>query len=325
MSSTSHESNLPSLEGATEWINSPPLSGAALRGKVVLVDFWTYSCINWRRTLPYLRAWTAKYKDQGLVIVGVHTPEFGFEHIGENVRRATEVLALPYPVAVDSDYKIWRAFDNQYWPALYLADTKGHIRYQQFGEGGYEETERAIQRLLDEAGTASSPQQIVSIVAHGVEAPADVRTLHSPETYVGYARAQNFSSPGGAIPNRPHAYSLPTRLERNEWALAGTWTVGAEAAVLNGSTGTIAYRFHARDVNLILAPPANAAPVKFRVSIDGGPPGPAHGSDVDHRGDGVVSEPRMYQLIRQRGPITDRVVEIEFLRPGIEVYDFTFG
>jgi thiol-disulfide isomerase/thioredoxin len=316
---------LPGLDGASEWINSPPLTGAALRGKVVLIDFWTYSCINWRRTLPYLRAWATKYKDQGLVVIGVHTPEFGFERISENVHRATKTLELPYPVAVDSGYKIWRAFDNQYWPALYLADAKGQIRHHQFGEGGYEQTERAIQRLLEEAGAASVPHQVVSIDPQGVEAAADFGTLGSPETYVGYARAQYFSSPGDAIPDRSHDYTAPVRLGRNEWALTGNWTIGAEAAVLNGSTGRIAYRFHARDLNLILAPPEKGTPVKFRVRIDGAPPGAVHGSDVDDQGNGTVSEPRMYQLIRQRGSIADRVFDIEFLSPGVEAYDFTFG
>jgi len=319
------EGELPVLTGAIEWINSPPLTTAALRGKVVLVDFWTYTCINWRRTLPYVRVWAAKYKDHGLVVIGVHTPEFSFEKALDNVHRAMPELDIHYPVPVDSDYAIWRAFRNQYWPALYIADTRGRIRHHQFGEGGYQETERVIQQLLTEAGNADVPRDLVSLNPQGVEAAADWASLKSPETYVGYEQAEYFASPGDAVRDKAHLYTAPAQLRLNEWALVGNWTIGAEAAVLNGADGRIVYRFHARDVNLIMGPAARGTAVRFRVRIDGKPPGSAHGIDVDEQGNGTVSDPRMYQLIRQPGPIADQLFEIEFASPGVAAFDFTFG
>jgi thiol-disulfide isomerase/thioredoxin len=319
------EGQLPTLGGAIEWINSPPLTVDALRGKVVLVDFWTYTCINWRRTLPYVRAWAEKYKNYGLVMIGVHTPEFSFEKALDNVRREVPALDIHYPVAVDSDYAIWRAFKNQYWPAVYIADSQGRIRHHQFGEGGYEETERIIQQLLTEAGQVDVPRDLVSIDPKGVEAAADWATLKSPETYVGYEKAESFASPGAAARDRSRVYALPPRLRLNEWALAGDWTIGPEAAVLRGTSGGIVYRFHARDVNLIMGTSAPGTSVSFRVRIDGEPPGAAHGIDVDEQGGGRVSDPRMYQLIRQPGPVIDRVFDIELVGPGVEAFDFTFG
>lgn len=319
------EGNMPSLGGAREWLNSPPLTAAGLRGKVVLIDFWTYTCINWRRTLPYVRAWAEKYKDHGLVVIGVHTPEFSFEKSLDNVHRAMPGLEIHYPVAVDSDYVIWRAFNNQYWPAVYVADAQGRIRHHQFGEGGYEQTERVIRQLLTEAGNGDLPRELVGINPQGVEAAADWANLKSPETYVGYEKAEYFASPGGAAPDRRRVYTAPARLGLNEWALVGDWTIAAEAASLKGTGGRIVYRFHARDVNLIMGPTLQGAAVRFRVRVDSEPPGPAHGIDVDEQGNGTVSEPRMYQLIRQPGPIVDRVFEIEFLAPGVDAFDFTFG
>jgi thiol-disulfide isomerase/thioredoxin len=319
------EGNLPALEGAIEWLNSPPLSAAALRGKVVLIDFWTYTCINWRRTLPYVRAWAEKYKDHGLIVIGVHTPEFGFEKNRDNVRRAVDSLAIKYPVAVDSNYRIWHAFNNHYWPAIYIADARGRIRYQQFGEGAYVDSERALQQLLAEAGNGALPGELVSLDPSGVEAAADLATLKSPESYIGYGQAESFVSPGGAARDKPHVYAAPSLLQLNEWALVGDWTIGREYAALNHAPGRIAYRFHARDVNLIMGPTVRDTPIKFRVLIDGKPPGAAHGIDVDEQGEGILSEPRMYQLIRQPGPIADRMFEIEFLGPGAEAFDFTFG
>ncbi len=318
------EGQLPALDGAIEWINSPPLTVTALRGKVVLIDFWTYTCINWRRTLPYTRAWTEKYKDHGLIIIGVHTPEFGFEKDLDNVHRAMGSLAIPYPVAVDSNYDIWRAFRNQYWPALYIADAQGRIRHHQFGEGGYEQSERVIQQLLTDAGNNLS-RELVSVDPKGVEQAADWGSLKSPETYVGYEQAKSFASPGDALRDKPHVYTAPSRLTLNEWALVGDWTIGAEYAALNRASGRIVYRFHARDVNLIMGPTARGTPVNFRVRVDGEPPGTSHGIDVDQQGNGTVNAPRMYQLIRQPGPIADRLFEIEFVGPGIQVFDFTFG
>jgi len=291
----------------------------------VLVDFWTYTCINWRRTLPYLRAWAEKYRDHGLVVIGVHTPEFGFEKNLENVQRAVGTLGIAYPVAVDSDYRIWRVFANRYWPAFYIVDAQGQIRHHQFGEGGYELAERVIQQLLTEADNANVPREPVSLQPGGAEAAADSRSLRSPETYVGYEQAENFASPGSAARNRAHVYAAPAHLKLNEWALLGDWTIGPEAALLNASDGRIAYRFHARDLNLIMGSTVHDAPVRFRIRIDGEPPGAAHGVDVDDQGNGTVSGPRMYQLIRQTGPISDRLFEIEFVAPNVQVFDFTFG
>ena len=325
---TSHlkfEGELPPLDGAVEWINSPPLTAGALRGKIVLVDFWTYTCINWRRTLPYLRAWAEKYKDRGVVAIGVHTPEFSFEKERDNVRRETAALEIQYPVAVDSNYVIWRAFRNQYWPALYIVDAQGRIRHHQFGEGGYREIEGTIQQLLTEAGRTDVPHGLVSLDPEGAEKPADWANVKSPETYLGYEQAESFASPGDAVRDRPHGYTAPAQLALNEWALVGNWTIGPEAAALNAANGRIVYRFHARDVNLIMGPSVRATAVRFRVRIDGEPPGAGHGIDVDAQGNGTVSEPRMYQLIRQPEPIADRVFEIEFVGPGIQAFDFTFG
>ena len=319
------ESQLPGFDGAIEWINSPPLSVGALRGKIVLIDFWTYTCINWRRTLPYVSAWADKYQHLGVVVVGVHTPEFSFEKNLDNVRSETAMLAVHYPVAVDSDYAIWRAFRNQYWPALYIADAQGRIRFHHFGEGGYEESERVIQQLLKEAGRTNVPQELVSVDPQGVEKAADWATLKSPESYLGYEQAESFASPGDAIRDRSHLYTAPARLTLNQWALVGDWTIGAEYAALNRAGGRIAYRFHARDVNLIMGPAVRGTPVKFRVRIDGAPPGSAHGVDVDEKGDGTLSEPRMYQLIREPGPPADRSFEIEFIDSGVRAFDFTFG
>jgi len=321
------EGDMPSLKGATEWINSPPLTSAGLRGKVVLVDFWTYTCINWMRTLPYVRAWAAKYKDQGLVVIGVHSPEFPFEGDIANVRRAATQLMVDYPIAVDSEHAVWRAFQNQYWPALYLVDAKGRIRHHHFGEGGYERSEQVIQQLLAEAGARDAGGALASaaVDARGIEAAADWRTLKSGENYVGYERTENFASPGGTARGRRRVYAAPTRLQLNQWALSGDWTVAANATALHTSGGRITYRFHARDVHLVMGPPAGGAPVRFRVLIDGQPPGPAHGSDVDAEGNGTASEQRLYQLIRQPGAIEDREFEIEFLAPGVEAFAFTFG
>jgi thiol-disulfide isomerase/thioredoxin len=321
------EGEIPSLKGATEWINSPPLTSAGLRGKVVLVDFWTYTCINWLRTLPYVRAWAAKYKDQGLVVIGVHSPEFPFEGDIANVRRAATHLMVDYPIAVDSEHAVWRAFQNQYWPALYLVDAKGRIRHHHFGEGDYERSEQVIQQLLAEAGArdAGGALASASVDARGIEAAADWRTLKSGENYVGFERTLGFASPGGAASGRRRVYAAPTRLQLNQWALSGDWTVAANATALHTSGGRIAYRFHARDVHLVMGPPAGGAPVRFRVLIDGQPPGPAHGSDVDAEGNGTASEQRLYQLIRQPGAIEDREFEIEFLDPGVEAFAFTFG
>jgi thiol-disulfide isomerase/thioredoxin len=318
-------SRLPGFDGATGWLNSPPLGAADLRGKVVLVDFWTYTCINWLRTLGYVRAWAEKYDDHGLVVVGVHTPEFPFERDIDNVRWAASEMDVGYPVAVDSDYAIWDAFANQYWPAVYIADADGRIRHDQFGEGGYEECERVIQRLLRDAGRDGIGDDLVSVADDGFETQADWENLESPETYVGYRQAQNFASPGGAELDEPRTYDAPDRLKLNHWALSGDWTVEGRAAVLNRADGRIAFRFHARDVDLVIAPRAPVTSVPFRVLVDGEPPGEARGLDVDEEGRGRLSRPRLYQLIRERGPITDRTLEITFLAPGVEAYVFTFG
>jgi len=317
--------DLPSLSGATGWINTQPLSLTDLRGKVVLVEFWTYTCINWRRTLPYVRAWAKKYKDAGLVVIGVSTPEFSFEKNVANVRQAIKDLKIDFPIAIDDNYAVWRAFNNEYWPALYFIDAQGHIRDHQFGEGNYEQSEMIIQRLLAEAGARNVPTGISPVTPEGAEVAADWQTLMSGETYVGYGRTENFSSPGGLVHDKPHAYVPPRGLELNQWALSGNWTEGQEAATLNNTGGRVIFRCHARDVNLILGPAKPGASVRFRISIDGKAPGAAHGIDVDDQGNGVVTEQRMYQLVRQPAPIADREVSIEFLDPGVEVFDFTFG
>jgi thiol-disulfide isomerase/thioredoxin len=316
---------LASLDRATAWLNSEPLSATSLRGKVVLVDVWTFTCINWLRTLPYVRAWAEKYKDQGLVVIGVHAPEFVVERDLDNVRRAARDLRVEYPVAVDNDFAIWQAFNNHYWPALYLIDAQGRIRHRQFGEGEYAQAERMIQQLLMEAGVGGVSQQLVSVAGRGVEAEADWGNLRSPENYVGYERTENFASPGGAARDQRRVYDAPARLSVNQWALAGDWTVGRQAIMMNEANGRIVYRFHARDLHLVMGAAAPGSAVRFRVRIDGQPPGAAHGVDVDDQGMGMVAEPRLYQLIRQPGAIMDRQFEIEFLDPGVEALAFTFG
>jgi thiol-disulfide isomerase/thioredoxin len=318
------EGHLPGLDGATGWLNSPPLTPEELRGKVVLVDFWTYTCINWLRTLGYVRAWHEKYKDQGLVVIGVHTPEFPFERDADNVREAVADMNVEYPVALDPDYEVWEAFANRYWPAVYIADVEGRIRHHHFGEGGYEECERVVQRLLRDGGETVG-EDLVSVVPDGLEAQADWSNLKSPETYLGYLQAENFASPGGAEPDERRGYAVPDRLRLNEWALDGEWTVGRRAAVLNEAGGRLAFRFHARDVNLILGPPTRGASVPFRVLVDGDPPGDAQGLDVDQEGNGSVTQQRLFQLVREPGRIEDRTFEITFPEPGVEAYCFTFG
>ncbi|HYS07774.1 MAG TPA: thioredoxin family protein [Myxococcales bacterium] len=314
----------PSLAGATEWLNSPPLTPAGLRGKVVLVDFWTFTCINWLRTLPYVRAWAAKYKDQGLVVIGVHTPEFSIERDAGDVRRMAKQFGVEFPIALDPEYAVWRAFDNEYWPALYLIDAQGQVRHRQFGEGGYEQSEQVIQKLLAEAGSQVDRRPAAADI-RPLELSADSRNLRSLETYVGRDRAERFASREDVARNGRRTYSFPDRLALNDWALSGEWTVGGEAALSNERSGRIAYRFHARDLNLVMAPATRGTPVRFRVLIDGKPPGAAHGIDVDEQGSGAVTEPRLYQLIRQPGSVVDRRFELEFLDPGGKVLDFTFG
>jgi thiol-disulfide isomerase/thioredoxin len=321
---SSSEGVLPSLGSATEWLNSEPLTASALRGRIVLIQFWTYTCINWLRTLPYVRAWHQKYTHHGLTVVGVHTPEFEFERDVDNVRRAARDLSVEYPIAIDSDYTIWTAVENHYWPALYFIGANGHLRGHHFGEGDFERSERTLQRLLTEAGIGDLGDELVSLDGVGIEASADWDSLRSPETYLGYARTANFASPGGLRDTRK-VYTAPSRIELNEWALSGDWTVDRKAAVPNVADGRIAFRFHARDLHLVMAPAAAVASVRFRVLIDGRPAGPDHGIDVDEEGDGTVIEPRLYQLIRQRGHVRERTFEIAFLDPGVEVYAFTFG
>jgi thiol-disulfide isomerase/thioredoxin len=319
------EGAFPSLAGATGWLNSAPLTATGLRGKVVLIDVWTYTCINWLRTLPYVRAWAEKYKDRGLVVIGVHSPEFAFEKNVDNVRRAAKDMKVDYPIAIDSDHAIWRALNNEYWPALYLVDAQGRIRYHHFGEGEYEQSERALQQLLSEAGTGGAGRELVSVNGQGPEAAADWGSLKSPENYVGYERTENFASPGGPILAKRRVYDVPKQVKLNQWALSGDWTVEKQAVMLNQPGGRIVYRFHARDLHLVMGPAPPGAPVRFRVLIDGKPPGVARGSDVDEQGNGKVTEQRLYQLIRQPKPIADRQFEIEFLDPGVEAFAFTFG
>ncbi|MCW3477281.1 thioredoxin family protein [Limobrevibacterium gyesilva] len=321
----SGEPVLASLERANEWSNSPPLTAAALHGRVVLIDFWTYTCINWLRTLPYVRAWAEKYKNQGLVVIGVHAPEFTFEKDINNIRSAVKAMQVNYPVAVDNEHVIWRAFKNQYWPALYFIDAQGRVRYHHFGEGAYEQSEMIIQELLAETGIGGIDRELVSVDGRGIEAAADWSSLKSPENYVGFERTENFASPGGAFLDKPRMYELPARLRLNEWGLSGDWTVQKETAVLNKANGGIAYRFHARDLHLVMGPAVPGTSVRFRVLIDGRPPGAAHGIDVDEQGYGTVTKQRLYQLIRQPKPIADRQFQIEFLAPGVEAFAFTFG
>jgi cytochrome c biogenesis protein CcdA/thiol-disulfide isomerase/thioredoxin len=315
---------LPDLSGAVAWINSPPLTPAALKGKVVLVDFWTYSCINCLRTLPYIRAWAEKYKDAGLVVLGVHTPEFAFEKDESNVRKAVGELKITYPVALDNDYKIWKAFNNSFWPADYLIDVNGKIRHHHFGEGKYDESEQQIQLLLKERDGQLSTNGLVTVNATGREAPPD-SDVQSPETYIGYDRQDSFMSPGGVSQDMPHVYSVPAHLELNQWGLRGTWTDHAQVASLDAAPGTIVFRFHARDVHLVLGPTVDGKPVRFRVKIDGKAPGENHGVDTDGEGNGKVTDHRLYQLVRQKNSMDDRTFEIEFLDPGVQAYSFTFG
>lgn len=325
------EGALPSLAGATGWLNSPPLSAEGLRGKVVLVDFWTYSCINCLRALPYVREWEQRYRDQGLVVIGVHAPEFAFERNLRNVMGAVDELKITYPVAIDNDFAIWRGFNNRYWPAHYFIDGKGQIRAHHFGEGNYKQSEQIIRQLLRENGATlpDEPAQAMAMAAaaprEGVERQADMRNLKSPETYLGHARAENFASPGGQRNDQAADYTVPSSLALNQWALAGNWTVGDEDAQLQRAGGRIAFRFHARDLHLVLAPGEDGKAVRFRVRVDGQAPGAAAGGDVDADGGGVVKEHRLYQLIRQDGDVGERTFEIEFLDPGVHAYAFTFG
>jgi cytochrome c biogenesis protein CcdA/thiol-disulfide isomerase/thioredoxin len=321
------EGAMPDLDGAVAWLNSPPLSSKSLRGKVVLIDFWTYSCINCLRALPYVEGWAAKYKDAGLVVIGVHTPEFAFEKERANVEKAVRDLKITYPVAIDSDYKIWQAFNNEYWPAHYFIDGKGRIRYHHFGEGEYDDSERVIQQLLKENGAQAVSDRVinVSVSATGAEAAPDKSDTKSPETYIGYHRAAHFASPEPITQDSRKVYTLLPRLTLNQWGLGGSWKVGEESAVLQTAPGKIVFRFHARDLHLVLGPGKSGKPIRFRVKLDGAPPGEDHGSDTDGNGEGTVQEHRLYQLIRQKGPVEDRTFEIELLDPGVEAFAFTFG
>jgi cytochrome c biogenesis protein CcdA/thiol-disulfide isomerase/thioredoxin len=317
------EGTLPSLDGAVEWLNSKPLTAEALRGKVVLVDFWTYSCINCLRTIPYVRAWAQKYKDDGLVVIGVHTPEFAFEKQPANVRKALADLKIDYPVAIDNNYSIWRAFNNMYWPAHYFIDAQGRIRHHHFGEGEYAKSEEVIRQLLREAGK-NVPEQRADVRGTGTEMAPDMANVKSPETYLGYDRAENFMSPGGAVRDESHDYTDGV-LKLNDWSLAGTWTVAPENAALDKAGGAICYRFHARDLHLVLGPGTDGKPVRFKVTIDGASPGADHGVDTNANGEGTVTGQRLYQLVRQQGGVRDRTFEIQFLDPGVQAFAFTFG
>ena len=319
------EGRLPGFEGATGWLNSPPLTPDELRGKVVLVDFWTYTCINWLRTLAWVRAWWEKYESDGLVVIGVHTPEFPFERDADNVREAVQDMVVRYPVALDPDFGVWNAFANSYWPAVYIADADGRIRHHQYGEGGYEECERVVQRLLRDAGHDGFDDELVSVEPEGFEVQADWSSLKTPETYVGYQQAQNFASSADLVLDDPRSYSIPEPLNLNEWALDGRWAIESRAGVSSEPKARIAFRFHARDVNLVMGPRPRGASIPFRVTVDGEPPGDAHGSDVDEQGNGTLRQQRLYQLIREPGSIADRTVEITFLEAGAEAYCFTFG
>ena len=317
------EGTMPSLDGAVEWLNSKPLTAEALRGKVVLVDFWTYSCINCLRTIPYVRAWAEKYKNDGLVVIGVHTPEFAFEKQPANVKKAIADLKIDYPVAIDNNYAIWRAFDNMYWPAHYFIDAQGRIRHHHFGEGEYAKSEEVIRQLLREAGK-NVPEQLTDVRGTGAEAAPDMANIKSPETYLGYDRAENFMSPGGAVRDESHDYAAGV-LKLNDWSLAGSWTVDPENAALDRAGGAIRYRFHARDLHLVLGPGTDGKPVRFKVTIDGVVPGVDHGVDTDANGEGIVTGQRLYQLVRQQGGVRDRTFEIQFLDPGVQAFAFTFG
>ena len=315
---------MPSLAGAQEWLNSPPLSLEALKGKVVLVDFWTYSCINCLRSIPYVRAWAEKYRDHGLVVIGVHAPEFAFERNVANVKNAIATLKIGYPVPIDNEYKIWRSFENEYWPAHYFIDGNGKVRHHHFGEGDYDESEEIIQKMLQDAGNKNVPTGLVSVNASGAEAASDAGDVKSPETYVGYDRGNHFVSPGGVVVDKDHTYAAGEP-QLNEWSLTGNWTVGPERAQLDEKDGSIVYRFHARDLHLVLGPSAEGSQIRFRVTIDGKAPGDAHGMDTDAEGNGVVTTQRLYQLVRAPGTVADRTFEIRFLDPGVQAYAFTFG
>ena len=324
LTALSVEGRMPGFEKAAGWLNSEPLTADDLRAKVVVADFGTYTCINWLRTLGYVKAWAEKYADQGFVLVGVHTPEFPFEADTENVVAAVKALDVEFPIALDPEYAVWDAFANRYWPAVYIADAEGRIRHHQFGEGGYDECERVIQQLLRDAGGETVSDDLISVVPDGVEAQADWATVESPETYVGYQHGRNFASPEGATIDHPRTYSVPDPLQLNSWALSGDWTVEGQATVLNRAGGAIAFRFRARDVNLVLRS-RDVTAVPFRVVLDGAPPADAHGLDVDDQGNGTLVRPRLYQLIRQPGSISDRTLEITFDDDGVEAYVFTFG
>jgi hypothetical protein len=318
------EGMLPAFDGATAWLNSGPLTPDGLRGRVVLVSFGTYTCINWIRSLPYVRAWADKYAAHALAVVGVQTPEFDFEGDLDNVGRAIKEMDVRYPVAVDNDFAVWQAFDNHYWPALYFVDAQGQIRHHHFGEGEYEQSEMVLQMLLREAG-ADVEQGFVGITSHGVETAADWGHLGSPETYLGYQRAVGFASPEAVVPDEPRVYSAPAALRRNQWSLSGDWRIGTVPVLLDEPGGSITFQFRARDLHLVMGPPPAAPPVRFMVRLDGGRPGEGHGVDVDDQGHGVADYQRMYQLIRQPEPITDRRFEIEFIDGGVEAFVFTFG
>src|SRR5215469_774714 len=318
------EGPFPDISGAVSWLNSPPLSTKSLRGKVLLIDFWTYSCINCLRALPYVECWATKYKDAGLVVIGVHTPEFAFEKERSNVDSAVRDLQVTYPVAIDSNYAIWRAFNNEYWPAHYFIDGKGRIRHHHFGEGEYDESERVIQELLKENGAQLSSSSVIAASGTGAEA-APGRNVGSPETYIGYRRAQQFASTDPVARDSRHSYSPQPRLSLNQWALGGNWKVGEESAVLQSSPGKIIFRFHAQDLHLVLGATKDGRPVRFKVMLDGTAPGDDHGVDTDGNGSGTVQDHRLYQLIRQEGAVEDRTFEIEFLDPGVQAFAFTFG
>jgi cytochrome c biogenesis protein CcdA len=319
------EGDMPPLDGAVMWFNSPPLTRESLRGKVVLVDFWTYSCINCLRTLPYIKEWYRRYQDDGLVVIGVHSPEFAFEKNPDNVKRAIQELQIPYPVALDSNLAIWSAFNNQYWPAHYFVDADGHIRSHHFGEGDYEESEQILRRLLAERGARELPAMATSVQSQGIQAAADENDIQSPETYIGYERGEHFASQGGVKPDHPAVYTSPSMPTLNQWGLAGNWQVNDENAISIAPGARIVFRFHARDLHLVLGPGPGGKPVRFRVTIDGAAPGADHGVDTDESGAGRVTEQRLYQLVRQSGTIHDRTFTIEFLNPGVVAYSFTFG
>jgi thiol-disulfide isomerase/thioredoxin len=320
------EGKLPSLNGAVEWLNSAPLTAEQLKGKVVVVDFWTYSCINCLRSLPYTKAWAEKYRDQGLVVIGVHAPEFAFERNVNNVRKAVKEQGINFPVAIDNDFAIWRAFGNQYWPAHYFIDAKGRIRHHHFGEGEYAKSEQVIQQLLEEAGRKDVTNTVVSTEgAQGVQQQSDMGAVGSPETYLGYDRAENFASPETQAANAARQYSAPAKPALNQWGLAGNWLSQADQITLNQGTGSIVYRFHARDLHLVLGPGKDGKPVRFRVTIDGAAPGQDHGADIAADGSGKIDSQRLYQLVRQNGTVGDRTFNIEFLDPGVQAYAFTFG